>query len=400
MPGRAAVPAPVIPDGVPIVSLRSASYGAFIYQRMVGGVVGKVQDGDMVAVLDKRGEFFGWGFYNSQSQIALRMFSHQGPMPDDAEIARRIRQAVALRRDVLKLEQTTDAYRLIHAEGDGLSGLVADRFGEYIVIEIFSLAMYRRLQFIQDAFIDAGLSVRNFVARADKSVAEQEGFKVSNLQENKDRQATITENGVKFNVMLNKGHKTGFFCDQRDNRLALTALTPGKSMLDVCCYSGGFSCYAAVKGQAGSITAVDLDENAIAMAQENAQLNNAKIEFNHADAFDYLRQAFWAGRKWDVVVVDPSKFVPRRDTMEIGLRKYNDLNRLACGVVAPGGVLLTCSCSGLVSQDVFTQTVARAARAAGRSMQIFKLSGAGSDHPFMAEAPESAYLKAVWARLD
>ncbi len=388
-----------IPAGVPIVTLRSASYGAFIYQRMIGGVVGHVQDGDMVAVLDKRGEFFGWGFYNSKSQIALRMFSHHGPLPDDREIARRIAQAVALRRDVLKLDATTDAYRLIHAEGDGLSGLVADRFGQYVVIEIFSLAMFRRLQFIQDAFIDAGLSVRNFVARADKSVAEQEGFKIANLQENKDRQTTITENGVKFNVKLSKGHKTGFFCDQRDNRLALTTLTPGKSVLDMCCYSGGFSCYAAARGQAASVTAVDLDENAIATARENAHLNQARIDFHHADAFDYLRHAGAQHRQWDVVVVDPSKFVARREFMEVGLRKYNDLNRLAAGVVAPGGVLLTCSCSGLVSQDVFTQTVARAVRSAGRTMQIFRLSGAGPDHPFMADAPESTYLKAIWARL-
>ena len=387
------------PAGCPVVHLKSASYGAFIYQRMIGEVDGEPQDGDFVAVLDKHGRFFGWGFYNSRSQIALRMFSHDEVLPTEAAIAQRVAQAVTLRRDVLRLEQTTEAYRLIHAEGDGLSGLVADRFGEYVVIELFSLAMLRRLEAIQDAIVDTGLSVRNFVVRADKHVAEQEGFHLPRLSDNKDRNVTITENGVKILVQMSRGHKTGFFCDQRDNRLAVTAFTPGRHVLDVCCYTGGFSCYAATRGQAASVTAVDLDEHALAAARQNAQLNGAAIDFHHADAFDFLRQAARAGQQYDVVIVDPSKFVPRRDLMEVGLKKYADLNRLAAGVTAPGGILLTCSCSGLVDQATFVQTLSRAMRSAGRSMQIFRITGAGADHPILADVPEAAYLKAVWARL-
>jgi len=236
--------------------------------------------------------------------------------------------------------------------------------------------------------------------RADKSVAEQEGFRIGTVAKNKDRRAVIAENGVKFHVRISKGHKTGFFCDQRENRLGLTAFTPGRSVLDVCCYTGGFSCYAAGRGKAAAVTAVDLDENALETARENAELNAVRVDFHHADAFDFLRDAGRSGRHWDAVVVDPSKFVARHDQMEIGLRKYADLNRLAAAVVAPGGILLTCSCSGLVDADTFLQTVGRAARAAGRQLQVFRVSSAGPDHPVMAEAPESAYLKAVWGRLD
>jgi len=390
-----------IPPGTPTVRLRSASYGAFIYERMIDRIEGQVIDGDVVAVLDKYGDFFGWGFYNSQSAIALRMFSHDSHMPTEAEIASRIARAVSLRRSVLRLDETTDAYRLIHAEGDGLSGLIADRFGDFVVIELFSLAMYRRLAMIQDAIIDAGMSVESFVVRADKTVGEQEGFRIGNLTDidRKDRSAIITENGVKFHVRLSKGHKTGFFCDQRDNRMALTELTAGKSVLDVCCYTGGFSCYAALRGKAHGVTAIDLDEISLETAVQNAQLNGVDVDFQHADAFDFLRNAGASGRKWDVVILDPSKFVARREFMDVGLRKYHDLNKLAAGVLSAGGILLTCSCSGLVDGPTFVQTVARAMRSAGRTLQIFRVSGAAPDHPYQADAPESAYLKAVWGRV-
>jgi 23S rRNA (cytosine1962-C5)-methyltransferase len=389
-----------LPPGAPVVTLRNAGFGTFIYEKMIGRVFGSPANGDLVAVIDKFERFFGWGFYNSRSQIALRMFWHRQARPTDADIAARVRAAVEFRRRTLRLDDSTDAYRLIHAEGDGLSGLIADRFGQYVVLELFSLAMVQRLEMIQDAIIDAGLSVKEFIVRADKLVGQHEGFNPTSLPSSKASQTVINENGVKFQVQLATGHKTGFFCDQRENRLALTAFTPGKSVLDVCCYSGGFACYAAKLGGAKSVTAVDLDENALVTAKANARLNEARIDFNHADAFDFLRNAADSQKRWDVVVVDPSKFVQRRDEMEIGLRKYTDLNRLAAAAVAPGGLLLSCSCSGLVDQLTFVDTLARGARAAGRALQIFRITAAAPDHPFMADSPQSAYLKAVWARVD
>lgn len=384
---------------MPLVYLKSASFGSFIYDRMVGRVEGRIADGDIVAVVDKWDRMFGWGFYNSKSMIRLRMLTHDIERPPASFLTDRVASAVRLRRQVLDLEKTTDAYRLIHAEGDGLSGLIADRFGEYVVIELFSLAMYNRIEAIEDAIIDAGMSVKNYVIRADEHVMKQEGFSLPKIATAKDRQVVISENGVKFNVQLSRGHKTGFFCDQRENRLALTQFTPGRDVLDMCCYTGGFACYAATLGKAKSVTAVDLDENALAQAQENATLNNADITFHHADAFEFLRSAAKQGKTWPVIVVDPSKFVPRRDLMETGLHKYGDLNRLATSVLAPGGIMLTCSCSGLVDLATFQLTVSKAARSIGKTLQIFRVTEAGPDHPVMSDAPEGAYLKALWCRL-
>jgi 23S rRNA (cytosine1962-C5)-methyltransferase len=389
-----------LPPGVAKVHLKSVTLGSFIYDRMIDKVEGRPGDGDLVAVIDRRGDFFGWAFYNSRSTLALRMLTSDPEMPGEPFITRRIVRAVAFRRDVLKLDRTADAYRLVHAEGDGLPGLIVDRFAEFIVIELFSLAMFQRIDLVQESLVDAGIDVRNVVIRADKVTEKHEGFQLGKLAAKGERSTVITEHGVKFRVELAKGHKTGFFCDQRENRLALAGLTAGKNVLDACCYTGGFTLYAAALGKAKSVTGVDLDETALEVAHENASLNGVEVDFQHDDAFDYIRRARSDGRKWDVVVLDPSKFAPTRLLLETGIKKYSDLNRLAAGVVAPDGLLLTCSCSGLVDEPTFLQTVGRAARSAGRTMQVFRVTGAGPDHPFLAHSPESAYLKAVWARLE
>jgi len=388
-----------IPKGTAVAYLRSAHYSTFLYRKMIDRVDGSPADGDLVAVRDKNNRFFGWAFFNGRSEIVLRMFSREPEPPTDETIRGRVARAVALRRETLKLDEVTNAYRLVHAEGDGLTGLIADRFGDYVVLELFSLAMFRRLDVIEDAFIDAGLSVKGFLLRMDKSIAQQEGINATQRDESKADAAVIEEHGVKFRLDLKKGHKTGFFCDQRDNRLALTRFTPGKTVLDVCCYTGGFAVYAASKGGAAEVDGVDLDEKALPVAEENARLNDVRVRFTHQDAFDFLRQAEQEKRQWDMVVVDPSKFVPRRSSLELGLRKYQDLNRLAAKIVVPGGIMVTCSCSGPVDQATFIDTVGRAARQAGRTFQIFHVSGAGPDHPFHADTPESQYLKVLWARV-
>ena len=386
-----------------VVHLKYAAYGPFIYRRMVGRVDGRPADGDMVAVLDKRGQPFGTAFYSSRGQIALRMVTFGAAPPDESIVERRIARAVSLRRDLLRLDERSDAYRLVHAEGDGLSGLVADRFADWAVIELFSRAMFVRLPRLRAALADAaGLDAARFVVRADDDIARIEGFRLGGSPTGPDKPVAITENGVRFEADLAGGHKTGFFCDQRENRLALTELTPGRSVLDLCCYSGGFACYAAGPGKAADVTAVDIDEPALELARRNVWLNRAgdRVAIRQSDAFEFLRNARRDGRTWDVVVLDPPKFVPSRDEMDRGMRKYRDLNALAAGVLRPDGILLTCSCSGLVGEQAFVETLARAARSAGRTAQIFRISGAAADHPVQADAPESRYLTAVWARME
>ncbi len=385
---------------LPVVQLQAAGWGPFIYRKMVGRVPAGVQDGDLVAVVDKAGKPFGCGFYNAKSMITLRMVSWGADAVDEKTfIDTRIARAVGLRRDILRLDEVTDACRLVHAEGDQMPGLIADRYGPFVVLEFFSKAMFLRVEAIRSAFAATGVAPGEFILRADEDIARQEGFWIKQTTE-PSRRVIVTENGVKFEVDLTRGHKTGFFCDQRDNRLALTGFTPGKSVLDLCCYSGGFSCYAATRGAAADVTAVDIDETALETAERNRKLNRVAIQFKQSDVFEYLRNARRDGKSWDVIIADPSKFVPNREEMERGLKKYRDLNALAAGVLKPGGILLTCSCSGLVSQEQFVDIVARAGRFAGRSVQVFRVTGPGGDHPVMADAPQSGYLKAVWARVE
>jgi 23S rRNA (cytosine1962-C5)-methyltransferase len=242
------------------------------------------------------------------------------------------------------------------------------------------------------------------------------------------KQVVVREFGTRFRVRFSGGHKTGFFCDQRDNRRKLAEFTEGRSVLDVCCYTGGFAVQAATLGKAADVTAIDLDEEAIAVAKENANLNQARIRFAHSDAFGWMRDALRQGRMWDVVVLDPPKLIRSRAEYEEGHRKHHDLNRLAISLVRPGGLLLTCTCAGLMDRDEFQRVVHAAARRAekagsgaeveatsflegddgpaafsprirGRSLRIFDVTAAAADHPVSPECPETRYLSAIWAQV-
>ncbi len=296
--------------------------------------------------------------------------------------------------------EETNVYRLVHAEGDGISGLVAERYDDWIAIEVFSLGVYQRLGMLK-RMLGEQTGIHKFIVRADERVERLEGFAVRPGDSDEGpRTLIVRENVVRFRVDPRGGHKTGFFCDQRENRARLARLVRGADdVLDVCCYSGGFGIYAKKLGGAASVTGVDLDEEAIELARQNANLNQVRVQYVHADAFAYMRQMRTNGRTFDVVVLDPPKFVAAREEYDEGMRKYADLNAGGVMLVRPGGLLLTCSCSGLVSREEFGRVVAGAAQRAGRGMQIVMETGAGPDHPVMAGVPESGYLKAVFARV-
>jgi 23S rRNA (cytosine1962-C5)-methyltransferase len=210
----------------------------------------------------------------------------------------------------------------------------------------------------------------------------------------------ITEHGVRFRAAPGTKHKTGFFADQRDNRLWLSGLVGGKRVLDLCCNSGGFAIHAATRGDAAEVVGVDLDEEILGIAEGNAKLNRTRVRFVQADIFPWLREAQARANLFDVVVLDPAKMTRDREQVIPALKKYLDMNKLALGVVKPGGLFLTCSCTGLVSEEQFLDMLRRAAFYAGRSVQVLKVTGAGPDHPFYAHVPESRYLKAVFCRVD
>lgn len=389
----------------PVVSIRGDGRHPFVYKKMVIGPRGpaRPRDGDLVRVVDRDGIPVGYGLWNSRSQINLRMLWRERETPDAAAWAARIDRAIALRRDGLGLglgvNSEADAYRVVHSEADDLSGLIVDRYDDVLSVEIFSLGMYQRIGPILD-LLAARLGTKHFRVRVDERIALAEDFPGRPLASpNLPPRVTIRENGVRFRVQFEGSHKTGFFCDQRENRLHLTRFTPGRSMLDACCYTGGFGLYALVKGGATEVIGVDLDEKAVAIAKENGRANQVRPSFLHADAFGYMRQAGINARKFGVVALDPPKLIPGRLDISAGKRKYFDLNVLAMRLVEPDGMLMTCSCSGLLPVEEFLILLRAAARKAGRSAQILAVTGPGADHPVGLEALEGSYLKVAWLRM-
>ena len=387
----------------PTVRLRNAwrSTHPWIFQKLVEKPVARPKPGSIVDIIGVDGEWVGRGFYNGHSRIALRILETDRDMPVDADwFARRIAAAVSLRRDELRLDEVSDAWRVVHSEGDGLSGLVVDRYADLLVVEFFSAGMFRHREWVYDA-LRAQFPGCRFYSFAEEHVQKQESFdcKPFNSRGTEPPQpAIITEHGVRFRADPAGAHKTGFFADQRDNRDWLSRRCAGKRVLDLCCNTGGFGVYAAVRG-AGEVVGIDIDEDVLAIARGNAKLNGAQVKFVQADIFPWLRDAGNRGDLFDVVILDPAKMTRDREQVIPALKKYLDMNKLALGVVKPGGLLATFSCTGLVSEDEFLGMLRRAAFYAGRTVQVLKVSGAGPDHPFLAQVPESRYLKAAFCRV-
>jgi 23S rRNA (cytosine1962-C5)-methyltransferase len=379
------------------VRLRTTRAGGqpVIFRKMVAGADPGTGNGEAVEVVDDHDRVLGRGFYNRRSELAVRILERgPGPALDEAWLRRRLEQCVALRRDVLGLERDTDAWRCVNSEGDGLSGLVVDRYAGLVVVQVQALGWFRRAVEIKDA-LRALLRPRGFAFLADPEIERIEGFRVLGDADG-GGPVEIREHGVKFLVDPSRGHKTGFFLDQRDHRRRLRDRSKGRRVLDLFCCSGGFS-LAAAKGGAARVVGVDLDEEAIEQARGNARLNGspASVSFTHADAFDALRDA--KPGEWDVIVCDPPKLAQRRDGVPGALRKYEDMNALAFSKVAPGGTVLSASCSGLVSESDFLGALARAALRAGREVRVVEVGGAGPDHPWSLAPPAGRNLKVVWS---
>ena len=382
----------------PVVRLKNAwrSSHPWIFQRLVDKPVQRPKPGSIVEVVGVDGEWIGRGFYNGHSRIAVRILETHPDVPVDAGwFSRKIADAVALRREVLGLDAVSDAWRVVHSEGDGISGLVVDRYGDLLVVEFFSAGAFRHRDWIFEALREQFPGCR-FHSFADEHVQKQESFDFRGSTPAEP--AIITEHGVRFRADPAGAHKTGFFADQRENREWLSRQVAGKRMLDLCCNTGGFGVYAAVRG-ASEVVGVDIDEDVIEIAKGNARLNDVRIRFVQADIFPWLRDAANAGDAYDVVVLDPAKMTRDRDQVIPALKKYLDMNKLALGVVKPGGLLATFSCTGLVSEEQFLDMLRRAAFYAGRTIQVLKVAGAGPDHPFLAHVQESRYLKAVFCRV-
>ncbi len=382
----------------PWVELKYFTYNPAVFPRMLGSISGDIAAGSLVNVYDKNGELFGAGFWNEQSRTPLRMIYHGKDVISEQTLDKALVNAVRLRQEILRLEESTNAYRVLHGDSDGIGGLIVDKYADVLSLEVSTLAVWQRLKRWLP-MLHKLCGTRRHVIQVDEGIARMEGINRDEIPVPSEsvRLVKILENGITYEVDFAQGHKTGFFCDQRDNRLKFASLVKGCKVLDLCCYSGGFSIAAKMLGEAESVTAVDLDEKAIAMAKRNANINHQRIEFVHADAFVYARQMIRNGRLFDAVLLDPPKFIIGRDGYDEGIKKYNDLNMLGLQCVRPGGIFVTCSCSGLLSPHDFEQAVIKAAQRQGRKLQILGMTGPGGDHPYLSTYPEGRYLKVLWA---
>lgn len=384
----------------PRVQLRGGPPGhPHVYAKRVMHIDRQAEDGDVVEVVTRERRPVGYGFVHRSSLVTLRMLTRDvREVPDEVWLAQRIAAAHRLRVDVLRLPDVTDAWRLLHAEGDGLSGLVVDRYGPVAVVSLYSAGWFHRQDELAEALCD-NAEVHEVVFRVDTRTQTHEGFE---LPEPKQREPiTITEHGLRFLVDPTGGHKTGFFLDQRDNRRFVASVARGRRVFDGMTYTGGFAISAAAAG-AARVRAMDLDEDAIAAGKRNAKLNaeaigTTELEFEHGDVFDALRGmlAKPVEERPEVLVLDPAKWAKARGGLGAALARYRDLNRLGFEAVAPGGLVITHTCSGLVSEEMFLEVLSDAAREAGREVAVVRVAGASPDHPFALRAPEGRYLNSI-----
>jgi len=373
----------------------------WIFSGGIARIDGEPQHGDSVEVRTAGGEMLAIAAYSPQSQIRARVWSWEPCTIDAAFISRRVTQA-ALRRSTLLASGGTNAVRLLHGETDGLPGVIADRYGDTVVVQLLSAGGERWRDAIADA-LAALPGVERVVERSDADVRQLEGLpsKTGVLRgPAANGPVTITEHGLQFAVDIEGGHKTGFYLDQRENRQRLRALVAGKRVLDCFTYTGGFA-INALAGGAAAVTAIDSSGPALVVAQANAALNRlGDAEWLEADVFKTLRTLRDSGRRFDVIVLDPPKFAPTAAHAEKAARAYKDINLLAFKMLDPGGALMTYSCSGGVSAELFQKIIAGAALDAGVDADIEAWLHAAPDHPVALTFPEGEYLKGLVCRLN
>jgi 23S rRNA (cytosine1962-C5)-methyltransferase len=365
----------------------------WFYRKMIQKPEQPLPAGTPAVVKDKDGKLVGTGFYNPRAELALRMFADEPVADVRGHFLAAMQAAVALREEALQLPRHTDAYRLVHAEADGFPGLVLDKLGAAFVAQVSSLGMLQQLEALGEWLLRKYPGSRLALLQ-DKDWAEREGM--DKLPRPAAIHVPVREHGLTYAVQAGAGHKTGFFADQRDNRWAVRNLSRGRSVLDLCCNSGGFA-LNAVAGGAAKVVAADLDEAMVAQTQHNAAANRLQLTAVHGDAFDLLRDAQLGAH--DLVILDPPKWVHHREELETGLQRYFDLNRLGFEKVARGGIVVTCSCSGSVSEEQFLRMLRDAAAAAGRDARVLLLRGAGADHPIALECMETRYLKVAFLQV-
>src|ERR687893_1947562 len=366
---------------------RARSGHPWIYRSDVAEAEGEA--GDVVPVFDRAGAYLGRAFYNPRSEISLRIAERADVPVDEAWFRTRIERALAY-RDSLEIDG--DAYRLLHAEADGVPGLVVDRYGEYLVLQVGSAGVEKRLDWIMDGLGEL-LSPRGILLRGDSATRKREGLDtaVRVLYGEVSESVVVREGPVRYRAPLWSGQKTGGFLDQRENRLATGRYARGR-VLDIFSYAGGFALHAARRAE--TVEAVDASGPALEAARTNAELNDLEnITFTRSNAFDLLRERSDAGEGCDTVILDPPAFAKTKRELPKARRAYKEINLRAMKLLNPGGTLITCSCSYHFSRELMEETLRAAATDARRTMRVREWRGQARGHPEILTIPETRYLK-------
>ena len=377
----------------------------WIFEGSVARLNGRAKPGDTVDVLDADGRVLARAAWSPKSQIRARIWSFDSQtIIDDAFFKRRVADAVARRQAMPQLD-SKEGMRLIHGESDGLPGVIADRYGDTICLQLTAAGPDKWRKAIVGALVKA-TGVTRVYERSDSDVRGLEGLEPVTgwvHGEAPDAALSIDENGVRLGVDVVGGHKTGFYLDQRDNRLLTRDLAAGKAVLNCFCYTGGFS-LQALAGGAASTLSIDSSGPALVGARANLamnpQLDASRAEWLEADVFEALRVFRKEGRRFDLIVLDPPKFAPSAAHAERAARAYKDINLLGFRLLNPGGYLMTYSCSGGIGLELFQKIVAGAAVDAGRDARILRRLAAGPDHPIALHFPEGEYLKGLLVQAD
>ncbi len=375
----------------------------WVYAASIESVEGDPADGDEVAVHDAEGRFLARGLWNSRSLLRVRVLTlREDAPPLAALVEERVREAVAL-REAAGVPRASELHRVVHGEGDGLPGVVVDRCGEFLVVQISVLGMERALDALAAA-LDGALAPRGILLRGGARHAADEGVALeTRVLRGEEPPDTVwaREGGVTFGVDLRGGAKTGHFSDQRGNREAFAALCGGRRVLDAFAGTGGFGLHALISGGAASVVALEGSGSATERLRANAARNGVadRVVAERGDVFRELRRLHEAGERFGAVSVDPPRMAEKRGALEGALKGYGEIHFRALSMLEDGGVLCASSCTGVMEEEAWEGTIREAARRARRRVQVLRRGGQGPDHPWSVVAPEGRYLKCLLARV-
>jgi 23S rRNA (cytosine1962-C5)-methyltransferase len=367
---------------------RIAAGHQWVFSNEIASLRGTPETGEVIELLRHDQKFLGLGFYHPHSLIAFRFLTSEPEEIGFKFFERRIQQALALRQ---KLYPGAETFRLAHGEGDFLPGLIIDKYNEFLSIQILSAGMEKQTDIICDV-LETMFHPKAIVARNDAAIRTLEELPLEKKVLRGNTGITIIEDGVKFEVDVLNGQKTGFFLDQRENRKAIHRYAIGGAVLDCFCNEGGFALHAA-SAKAASVRGIDISETAIAKAKVNARLNSAAVEFEIGDVSETLKSLAEKNKKFDMLILDPPSFTKSKKNIPAALRGYKEINAAAMRLVNSGGYLVTASCSHHITEEGFLSAIEQAAVKAKRFVQLLEFGGAAPDHPVIPAMPETKYLK-------